>query len=222
MTIAERAARVLIVDDHTVFAESLGHVLSRESGIAVVGYATTAAEAERLTAAYEPDVVLMDHYLPDASGVAAARAILAARPHTQVVMLTGGAADEDMLDAVEAGVSGYLLKTAPVSLVVDAIRRAADGEVLLAPAELAGLLQRVRTRAKARAETERAAATLTPREREALELMGQALDTRAMAERLGVSVNTARGYAQSVLEKLGARSRLEAVLRATRLGLIER
>jgi DNA-binding NarL/FixJ family response regulator len=222
VTITEKTARVLIVDDHTVFAESLGHLLGRESGIAVVGHATTAAEAERLTAEHEPDVVLMDHYLPDASGVAASRAILAARPQTQIVMLTGGAAEEDMLDAVEAGVSGYLLKTAPVSLVIDAIRRAAEGEVLLAPAELAGLLRRVRARAKARADMERAATTLTHREREALELMGQALDTRAMAERLGVSFNTARGYAQSVLEKLGARSRLGAVLRATELGLIER
>lgn len=222
MTVATRTARVLIVDDHRVFAESLGHLLGREPGIAVVGYATTAAEGERLTAEYGPDVVLMDHYLPDASGVAASRAILAARPRTQVLMLTAGGGDEEMLDAIEAGVSGYLLKTAPVSLVIDAIRRVAEGEVLLAAPELAGLMRRVRDRAKSRADLERAVTTLTHREREALELMGQALDTRAIAERLGVSFNTARGYAQTVLEKLGARSRLEAVLRATRLGLIGR
>ena len=212
--------RVLIVDDHASYAESLRDVLGRRPGIAVTATAGSAAEALRLAAETSPDVILMDQRLPDGSGARAARDVLARRPGTAIVMLTGGGTEDEMLEAVEAGVCGYLVKTASVAEVAAAIERAAAGEMLIPPAQLGELLRRARERTSASAERARVVKSLTARERDVLRCMASAKDTSAIAQELSVSWHTARGYVQTVIEKLGAHSRLEAVLRGQELGLL--
>ncbi len=212
--------RVLIVDDHVSFSESLRDVLGRRPGIVVTGTAATVADAERLVDESLPDVVLMDEQLPDGSGIQAGAHILARHPAIAIVILTGGAVADDLLDAVEAGACGYLLKTTGVTDIAEAVTRAASGEMLIPAATLMELLRRKSDRDRARTADARVAASLTPREREVLRRMASARDTAGIAEDIGVSHHTARSYVQSVMEKLGTHTRLAAVLRAQELGLL--
>jgi DNA-binding NarL/FixJ family response regulator len=128
--------------------------------------------------------------------------------------------DDELVTAVESGIRGYVMKGSPVNVVVSAIRRAAAGEILLAPDELARLLKHGRERTRQRAERDRRIAALTPREREVLGLMAEALDPATIGERLSITAHTTRGHIQSILEKLHAHSKLEAVVRANELGLL--
>ncbi|MDP9252854.1 MAG: response regulator transcription factor [Chloroflexota bacterium] len=212
---------VLIVDDHLAVAESLQALLSREADLEVGEVATNGPSALRIAAEHPPHVVLMDQNLSGESGVVVATAMLAAHPHTAIVMLTGGMSQDELVAAVEAGASGYLLKTTGAAEIVRAIRRAAAGEILLPPDELASLLRLGRDRARERDERQRTLPQLTRREREVLALMAAAADVDRIAGELKITVNTARGYIQNILEKLGAHSRLEAVVRATELGLLD-
>lgn len=212
--------RVMVVDDHAAFAESLREVLANRPGLELTASASTGEEAVRLAEETRPDVILMDQRLPGTNGAATAAQIIARLPQTKILMLTGGGTDDEMLDAVEAGVSGYLIKTARVAEIADAIQRVAAGEMLIPAETLRDLLLRARERARVGREDVRVAASLTPREREVLRLMATALDTTDIGKSLGVTWHTARGYVQGVMEKLEAHSRLEAVLRGQQLGLL--
>jgi len=212
--------RVLIVDDHLAIAEGLQALLARQPDFDMVEIANTGEAARRIAGERRPHVILMDQNLSGESGVAVASAILTSGVRTSVVMFSGGMTEEELVAAVDAGASGYLMKTTPVVEIVSAIRRAASGEMLLPSAELDGLLRLGRERASKRADRQRATPQFTPREREVLALLAQANDAQRIAERLDISVNTARGYVQQVLEKLGAHSRLEAVVRANELGVL--
>jgi NarL family two-component system response regulator LiaR len=212
--------RVMVVDDHTAFAESLREILGHRAGLELTATAASGEEAVRLAVDTRPYVILMHPRLPGTSATQTTAQILTRLPSTKVVMLTGGGSDDDMLDAVEAGVSGYLLKTARVAEIADAIQRVAAGEMLIPAATLSALLQRARERSRKRAAQTRQAGSLTPRELDVLRAMAAAKETTALAADLGISVNTARGYVQAVLEKLQAHSRLEAVLKAQELGIL--
>ena len=212
--------RVLVVDDHVAIAESLRVLLARESDFELTDLAHDAEQALRIVREEKPDVVLMDHGLPKMSGAEATRHVLEASPETAVVMFSGMMSEDELTVAVESGIRGYVMKGAPVRDVISAIRRAAAGDILLAPDELARLLKHGRDRAQKRAERDRQIAALTPREREVLRLMAEALELPAIADRLGISVHTTRGYIQNILEKLQAHSKLEAVVRANELGLL--
>lgn len=212
--------RLMLVDDHASFAESLHEILRRYPDIEVVATAGRVAEAVRLAGETRPRVILMDHRLPDGSGVDATRRILASKLETSVIMLTGGSDDDDMLDAVQAGVSGYLVKTGRVAEIVDAVRRAAAGELLLPASTLTELLHRARERVRSNAERAAMAESLTPRERDVLRLMATPDGVDAISQALGISKHTVRGYMQTIIEKLEAHSRLEAVLKAQQLGLL--
>jgi len=213
--------RVLIVDDHVAVAESIHALLSRQPDFELTAIAASADEALRIVRESAPDVVLMDQGLPGMSGAEAAAHVLGVRPETAVVMFSGAMSDDELVTAVESGIRGYVTKGARSSEVVSAIRRAAAGEILLAPDELARLLRRGRERTRQRAERDRALDALTPREKEVLQLIAKAEDVEKIAERLGISLSTARGYIQNLLEKLNAHSKLEAVVRANALGLLE-
>ena len=213
--------RVLIVDDHLAIAEGLQALLARQPDFEMVEIANNGTAARRIATERRPHVILMDQNLSGESGVVVASAILTSGVRTSVVMFSGGMTQDELVAAVDAGVSGYLMKTTPVFEIVSAIRRAASGEMLLPSAELVGLLQLGRERVRKNADRQRATPQFTPREREVLRLLAQANDVRHIAESLGISVNTARGYVQQVLEKLGAHSRLEAVVRANELGLLD-
>ena len=204
---------VLIVDDHALVAESFRVVLSGEPDIDVVAIAGTAAEAVAAATTHRPDVVLMDYVLPDGDGAAAAARVMAVLPDTKVVMLTGSDEPTALFAAFEAGCVGYFQKTSDLERLASAVRAAAAGELVVSPADL-GLLFEHRRRERGEA------ATLTPREVEVLRLAAAGLSSRAVAERLGLSLHTVRTHLQNVLTKLGAHSRLEAVAVARKRGLL--
>jgi two-component system, NarL family, nitrate/nitrite response regulator NarL len=210
---------VLIVEDHRVVAEGLAVLLGEHPDLRVAGWAATVAEAGRLAARQPVDVAVVDYWLPDGTGVEASAAVRAAHPDAAVVFLSADDGDEIMLAALEAGASGYLVKTAGGADVAEAVRRAGAGEILVPAKQLAALLTRRREHARRQSERVRRLASLTPRERQVLALMAEGLDNRDIAERLGVSYATVRSHVRHLLGKLGARSKLEAVVRATDWGL---
>ncbi|MDP9325029.1 MAG: response regulator transcription factor [Candidatus Dormibacteraeota bacterium] len=210
----------MLVEDHNVVAEALEAYLEAGEEIQVVGRAENVADAVRMAARKRPDVVLMDFYLPDGSGADAARAILAEHDGVAVVFLTADEGEETLLAAVEAGAKGYVNKTASGTDIIDSIHRAASGEMLIPAARLAELVGRQRELAQEREEHGRIRGVLTPREMEVLAAMASGTDSHGIAEQLGISFTTVRTHTQSVLEKLGVHSKLEAVRRAEELGLV--
>jgi DNA-binding NarL/FixJ family response regulator len=213
--------RTLIVDDHQLLAEALALALSRIRDVQVVGVALSVAEATRLASETNPRVILADYHLPDGTLTTLARDLHERAPNAALVVLTGDSSQPVLLNAVEAGAAGLILKSVGVTALADAIRRAASGDLLFSAVDIARLigLQRDRTiRDRARQDLRD---QLTPRERDVLRLMAEGLDTRAIAERLVVSYTTVRGYVQDLLTKLGAHSRLEAVARARTQGLLD-
>lgn len=214
--------RILLVEDHPIVAEGLRLTLSRSGDIEVVGTAGGVAEARVLAAQLRPDLVLLDHHLPDGSGVDAARAIREGAPSAVMVMLTADASDDAMIAAIEAGVSGYVVKSEGIATIADSIRRAAGGEMLIPPTVLTGLLARLQQRRQHEARKAQLKERLTAREVEVLDRMARAFDNQTIAEQLGISVATVRVHVQNVIEKLGAHSRLEAVILAQEFSLLAR
>lgn len=209
------ALGVLIVDDHRMFAESLARLLADAEGIDVVGMASTGSKARALVATLKPRVVLIDYQMPDEDGVTVTAALKKQDPDLMVVMLTGSADDRVLLAAIDAGCSGFLTKDQAATEVADAVRAAAAGEALISPALLARLLPKLsRTQ-------QTVGGDLTDREREVLGLLARGYANKVIAAELFLSVNTVRNYVQSLLAKLGAHSKLEAVSTAVREGLIE-
>jgi len=213
---------IAIVEDHQIVAQGLAALLGGTAGFHVVGLAATADEGVDLVRRERPDVVLLDYHLPDQDGPEATSRIRAAAPGIQVVILTGSARREDMLRALEAGASGYVLKTEPAEKVIAVLRGAARGEFLVAAETVAELVREKAQRTKDEAAGERVRSRITPREREILDLMARGLDNKSIAHDLSVSVNTVRMHVQNLLGKLDARSKLEAVAKAAELGLIDR
>jgi len=207
--------RLLIVDDHDMFADSLRVALSAEPDLTVVGTAATLAEARSMVVSTAPDVVLLDHRLPDGLGVDSIAELKTLRPDAKIVVLTAVAEDSMLVTATEAGCAGFILKTSPLDELVTAVRTAAAGEIMVSSELLARLLNRLHH------QHERPAHDLTGREREILELIAEGLTNGAIAKRLYISVNTVRNHVQSVLAKLDAHSKLEALSVAIREGLID-
>ena len=209
------AVDVLIVDDHRAFAESLARLLSDEADLRVVGVVTTGAEGIRVATELSPRVALVDYQMPDLDGVVVAAEIKRRLPQTMVVILTASTDGRVLRAAIDAGCSGFLTKDRAAAEVVDAVRAAAAGEALISPAMLARLLPKLnRTRQSLGSD-------LTDREREILARLARGGSNKVIAGELSLSVNTVRNYAQSILRKLDAHSKLEAVATAVREGIIE-
>jgi DNA-binding NarL/FixJ family response regulator len=206
--------RVLIIDDHQVLAASLAHVLEAEPDLVSVGIASSLEKARSLIRTTSPDVLLLDHRLPDGDGVAAIGELRALRPSVQVVVLTASAADHVLVQAIEAGASGFLSKTRSLGEVTAAVRAAAVGEATVSPELLARLLPRLSRTHGVRLQE------LTEREREVLGLLADGLTNAVIAERLVVSVHTVRNHITNLSTKLGAHSKLEALSIAVREGLL--
>jgi DNA-binding NarL/FixJ family response regulator len=213
---------VLIVEDHPMLGEALELLLSRDARFRVIGRESTIAGAIDVAARIRPDLIVMDQHLPDGVGTDAAKTIRRREPKILVVMLTGDASDETLLAAVEAGVAGFIPKSRSASEIISLLGQAASGEIVMPVDDLARLLQRQDEKRAHEHERQRGGTELTTREREILDLMATGSDTKQIAFRTGLSVNTVRGHIQAVIEKLATHSRLEAVLRATTLGLLRR
>lgn len=213
---------VLIVDDHRVLSAGLAAALGAEPDFDVLGTASSVADAIRAGSELRPRVALVDYHLPDGTGAEAAARLRAELPELAVVMISGDTSDRAFLESVEAGAAAFLGKTEEIARLADAIRRTAAGEVMLPPARLAEALRESRAAAARARDAERRLTSLTPREREVLLLLAEGLGSREIAERLSVSLPTARGHVQVVLEKLGVHSREDAVRVAVEAGAIER
>ncbi|ROP48816.1 MULTISPECIES: response regulator transcription factor [unclassified Rathayibacter] len=204
--------RVLLVDDHPIVRAGLRALIGAEDGLTVVGEAGSPAEAIDAAAHLHPDVVLMDlRFGADReTGVDATRALRSSAEPPSVLVLTTYDTDADILGAVEAGASGYLLKDAPPEELLAAIRAAAAGESALAPAVAARLFERLRSPAP----------RLSARETEVLALVAQGLSNTEVAARLFVTETTVKSHLAHVFAKLGVASRTAAVSAARRLGVL--
>ncbi len=211
--------RVLLVDDHQLLTQALAGLLSREPDMKVVGIAGSVGEAK--AAAHEPlDVVLMDYRLPDGTGADATRAIKARWPSVKVVMLTAITDDQTVLDSIQAGADGYLTKDRASEEVVDAVRAAHDGEILLPRAVVFEIAQRVAA-ARRRGNTKSSMEQLTPREIEVLKALAEGLSSKEICDRLYIAPNTLRTHVQNIMSKLRVHSKLEAVAFALRHRLVD-
>ena len=209
-----REIRVVVVDDHEVLASSLAHVLDAEADMTCVGVAGSLRQARTLVTTSSPDVILLDHRLPDGDGVGAIPELRALRPGVRVVVLTASAAEHVLVAAFEAGAAGFVSKTRSLSEVTNAVRSAATGEAVTSPEMLARLLPRLGRRQAAPHQE------LTEREREVLGLLAQGMTNAAIAQQLVVSVHTVRNHIANLSAKLGAHSKLEALSVAVREGLL--
>jgi DNA-binding NarL/FixJ family response regulator len=206
---------VVIVDDHRMFAESLSRLLSDEPGITVLGVASNVREATEMVAAHSPHVLLLDYQLPDGDGVSLTAEVKRTHPTTMVVMLTGSTEDRVLLGAIDAGCSGFLTKDRAAIEVAEAVRGAAAGEALISPALLGRLLPKLKRTYRS------IGSDLTDRERTTLMYLAQGWPNKAIATEMNLSLNTVRNYVQSLLTKLGAHSKLEAVSTAVREGIVD-
>jgi DNA-binding NarL/FixJ family response regulator len=214
--VAEKV-RVLVVEDHRAVAELIEIGLAKHADVEVVGTAHDGQTAERLAAELRPDVILMDQHLAGTSGSDVALRVRQTIGNVAIVMLTGDDSDDAMLSAVEAGASGYLLKSGPASDIVDAVRRAAAGETTIPAATLTRLLALRRRREEALRDRP----TLTAREQEVLDLMASGADNKTIAASLTLSIHTVRNHVESILEKLDAHSKLQAIAKAYEHGIIQ-
>lgn len=213
-----KTVRVLIVDDHLVVREGLRLILEAEEGFEVVGEAADGAAAVSQTEQLAPDVVLMDLRMPGMDGLEALERIRADSPDTAVVVLTTFNEDLLMARALAGGARGYLLKDASREALIDSLRAAARGEMLLRP-ELVERLLRVSQASKQDAAG--AAGPLSARELEVIEAVARGERNKEIAARLGISERTVKAHLASVFNKLGVDSRAAAVSAGMQRGLIK-
>ncbi|EHK87066.1 two component LuxR family transcriptional regulator [Saccharomonospora azurea SZMC 14600] len=202
---------ILVVDDHPIVRDGLRGIFAAEEGFTVVGEAGDGAEAVTMAQRLLPDVVLMDLRMPGTGGVEAISRLAALGNPARVLVLTTYDTDSDVLPAIEAGATGYLLKDAPRAELVRAVRAAARGESVLSPAVASRVLGRIR---------EPADDTLTPREVEVLALVAQGHTNKEAARVLFLSEATVKTHLLHIYAKLGVRDRAAAVAVAYRTGLL--
>ena len=206
--------RVLLVDDHAVVREGLRAFLELQDGIEVVGDAADGREGVAAAERLRPDVVLMDLVMPELDGLSALRALRKRAPEARTIVLTSFLGDDKLLPALRAGAAGYVLKNAPPSEVVRAVRAAHAGEAVLDPVVAGRLLE-------ALSRDEEPLDRLTPREREVLVLLGRGLSNKRIAQDLRLSEKTVKTHVGHVLAKLGVADRTQAAVVAVRAGLVE-
>ena len=210
--------RVLIVEDHPIVADGLSSLLEDYADLAVVAVAASVAEASAAIERVCADVALIDFHLPDGTGADAADRIREHCGSTVIVFLSADDSDERLIEAIEAGASGYLLKSERGEQIVRSIRAAAAGQTLIPADTIARALAVRRERARLRVGGELLLASLTSRETEILALMIRGADNRAIADTLHISYATVRTHVRSILAKLGAHSQLDAVAKARQGG----
>jgi DNA-binding NarL/FixJ family response regulator len=213
--------RVLVVQDHPLLASAIARVLESEGDLSVCGIARRGDEAATLAAREKPSVVLMDFRLPDLSGPIAAVKIRSAFPEAAIVFHSAEDSEDALLDAIDAGAIAYLTKSATADQIIEAVRRAAVGEVLIRVGLFAKAIARQRKLVTAEQARDKLFAEFTPRELDVLRLLAEGHDTATLARRLGIAPHTVEWHVSHVIEKLRVHSKLQAVIAAARLGLIE-
>ena len=221
--------RILVADDHPIVRAGLVGIFEDEQDIEVVAEASDGAEAAARALATTPAVVVMDLRMPGTDGVAATRLILEALPETRVLVVTTYDSDDAIIGAIEAGASGYLLKTASGAELVEAVRRVAAGELALAPSVTAKLVAQTRAAAAGGSGAAHPAArpagsvpALSERELQVLQLVADGLSNPEIALRLHIGEATVKTHLGKVFAKLEVNSRVRAVTRGLDLGLLRR
>jgi DNA-binding NarL/FixJ family response regulator len=209
--------RALIVDDHPVTREGLRTALElSEEAVVVVGEAASGEEAVERARELSPDVVFMDVRMPGMDGIEATRRIREASPETKIILITIDESRGAISNAIQAGVSGYLLKDASPDALVDAARNAVEGNAVIHP----HLTKTFIEEAQAAASDEPKVPPLSKREREILQKVADGATTRQVASELGISPHTVKTHLERIFEKLGANDRAQAVAIAIRTGLV--
>ncbi|WP_194829448.1 response regulator transcription factor [Nocardia sp. XZ_19_231] len=210
---------VMVVDDHPMWREGVSRDLA-EAGFEVLATADGVGTASRRAAAVRPDVVLMDMQLTDGTGVAATAEVLRVSPHSRVLVLSASAERDDVLDAIKAGASGYLVKSASAAELIDAVTATAAGQPVFTPG-LAGLVlgeyRRMATAPVAADQPHRP--SLTDRETEVLRMVAKGLSAKQIATRLNLSHRTVENHVQATLRKLQLANRVELTRYAIEQGL---
>jgi two-component system response regulator DevR len=204
----ERDVRVFLVDDHEVVRQGVRSLIDASGDLLVVGEADSVETGLARVLAVQPDVAILDVRLPDGNGVELCREIRSRLPHVSCLMLTSYSDDEALFEAIIAGASGYVLKQVRGGELIDAIRRVARGEHLLDPA----VTGRVMKRLSSPSPDDARLASLTAREREVLDLIGQGLTNRQIGERMYLAEKTVKNYVSGLLAKMGMERRTEAAV----------
>jgi two-component system response regulator DevR len=212
--LSDTPTRVLIVEDHQVVADGLAALINDQPDMDVVGTAASVAESIDRAVQLMPDVVLLDFRLTDGTGADAGNGIRQVRPETKLIFLTREDSDAARFAAVEAGASAFIHKSRAAAEVVEAIREVGKGGTLITPRTIASLLNKRRA-------MDAQLDSLTPREKEVLRLMAEGMSSRDIAGRLGISYTTVRTHIRSLGSKLGVHSKLEAIVKARELALVE-
>lgn len=204
--------RILIADDHAVVRKGLRSFLELDPELKIVGEAADGAAALRMAREFQPDVVLMDLLMPVMDGVAATSAIRRELPDIEVLALTSVLEESLVIQAIQAGAIGYLLKDTDAPKLRQAIKAAAAGEVQLSPAAAAMLMHKVKA--------PRSPETLTERETEVLRQLARGKSNKEIATSLFISETTVKTHVKNIMQKLGVPSRTQAALYAARIGLV--
>jgi len=211
--------RLLLVEDHTALRQALALTFAHEPDFVVVAQAGSVAEA-RINL-HDIDVAILDIDLPDGSGVDLIPLLHQASPRAKVLVLTGSAANRQLMAAVAAGAAALLHKTAPLDEIIDTARRLGAGEQLLAPREIILMLRALDEQRDQDRYAQQALASLTERERDVLAVLADGLNDKEIAVRLRISVETARNHMARILNKLGVESRLQALVFALRYDAVQ-
>jgi DNA-binding NarL/FixJ family response regulator len=218
----ENSTRILLVEDHASFRQALAFMFEREEEFVVSGQAGSLAEARALLRKVPDgvDVAVVDLALPDGDGYGLIEE-LSSRPGVVTLVLSASLEPARFARAVEAGASGVLHKSAAIGDIVDAVRRLRAGETLLSPTEVIEMLRMVSRKRQEEYEARRAIERLTPREKQVLEALAEGLDSKDIAGKLNITVETERTHMVNILGKLDVHSRLQALVFAARHGLVE-
>jgi len=213
--------RILLVEDHASFRQTLAFVFDREPEFEVVAQAGSLAEARKVMDVLKVDLGVIDLALPDGEGIELIKDLREVNPNFAALVLTASLDRAEHARAVESGAAGILHKSAGVDEILDATRRLGEGETLLSQEELIALLRLAGQSREEEREARASIEQITLREREVLQALGEGLSNKEIAAKLHVSVDTERTHMMNILNKLGVHSRLQALLFAARHGLIE-
>lgn len=218
----QKVSGIMLVEDHASFRQALAFMFEREPEFSVVAQAGSIKEArEAVENANGVDVAVVDLGLPDGDGVSLVEELSASKSGISALVLSASLEPARFASAVEAGAAGVLHKSASISEIVDAARRLTAGEALISPNEIIEMLRMVSRKRQEEYEVRQAIDKLTRREKEVLQALAEGLDSKEIAEKLHITIETERTHMVNILNKLGVHSRLQALVFATRHGLVE-
>jgi DNA-binding NarL/FixJ family response regulator len=214
--------RVLLVDDHALFRKGIASILAGERGFEVVGEASDGLEALERARELMPDVILMDIFMPGATGLEATRRIKEALPYVKIVMLTVSEEDQNLFEAIKSGALGYLLKKIEPSVLFAMLKGVVQGDAPISRAMAGKILGEFARQARQQTPTAPLGADLSPREKEVLKLVTEGKSNKEIAAALTIAENTVKNHLKNILEKLHLENRVQAATFALREGLVEK